>query len=446
MPNATHALQVWKSSNNGASWVRIVNDAAKAGYFMGCCLSAAGILHFVIEPWPVAGSLALYRLNLADDSFLTDDLAGPSGYMTGKPIMAAAYSDGRIMVSYRKTGVGFGYLIWNAGSWGAFQSVSADTLDPDWIVKENLGERMHLFAAKNLGAAAELYHVAIEAGGTVDTVQLLPTLSTAVQQGVGTGQPAISADDTQVLFPYVLASTDTLRALRAVPAANPVWSDELVPTSPWKLLSTVVTFGWYIPYAVATAGRMTVTFAAGVFPSYAGAQGWLYETHTDLLSGGWSTPTLVYQAPAGSLAISHWSIPLGGSDIGTVVGTLNAAQFFGAGTKYLALGVWFLGPVVPVLSVSCGNPPNGTVGVPYSHTIPYGPVSEFTTLSLSSGEQSVPSGLRMSGVGVISGTPTMPGDFPFTVRVTDSLGNFIEANCSIAILAVTSSGTGNVTR
>src|ERR1043166_341642 len=137
-PYASHALQVWKSADSGATWTRIINDTGKAGYFMGVCLSAAGILHFVVQPYPVPGNLALYRLDLnpGTPSFLTDDTGGPSGYAAGT-IMCAAYTSGRILISYRKTGTGWVFLSWNAGTWSSSTTISALSIDADWMLKES---------------------------------------------------------------------------------------------------------------------------------------------------------------------------------------------------------------------------------------------------------------------------------------------------------------------
>jgi predicted hotdog family 3-hydroxylacyl-ACP dehydratase len=50
----------------------------------------------------------------------------------------------------------------------------------------------------------------------------------------------------------------------------------------------------------------------------------------------------------------------------------------------------------------------------------------------------LPAGLTMSTGGVISGTPTVTGTFPYTVTVTDSAGNKGTFNCSVTVAAAPS--------
>jgi Putative Ig domain len=85
-------------------------------------------------------------------------------------------------------------------------------------------------------------------------------------------------------------------------------------------------------------------------------------------------------------------------------------------------------------SIFCASPPAGNVGVPYSHTFIWVGGDPPFTWSIISG--SLPPGLTLDPVaGVVSGTPTMAGAFPFTVGVTDSLGNTGSVSCSITIAA-----------
>jgi len=70
---------------------------------------------------------------------------------------------------------------------------------------------------------------------------------------------------------------------------------------------------------------------------------------------------------------------------------------------------------VPVAQVLQG----GIASIAYSETISVQGGSAPYSFTTSSG--SVPTGLTLnSSTGVISGTPTVPGTFPFTVKVTDA--------------------------
>ena len=73
----------------------------------------------------------------------------------------------------------------------------------------------------------------------------------------------------------------------------------------------------------------------------------------------------------------------------------------------------------PVITVG-GTPPAGTVGTPYSAALSASGGTAPYTFALSSG--SLPPGLTLSSTGTISGTPTTPGSFPFSVNATDANG------------------------
>lgn len=85
-------------------------------------------------------------------------------------------------------------------------------------------------------------------------------------------------------------------------------------------------------------------------------------------------------------------------------------------------------PIGPRLSWRCTTPwvngsplPAGEVSVPYSQALKgFGGTTPYTW-SLASGP--LPPGLTLDSSGMISGTPSQAGSFPFTVKITDKAGS-----------------------
>ena len=86
--------------------------------------------------------------------------------------------------------------------------------------------------------------------------------------------------------------------------------------------------------------------------------------------------------------------------------------------------------------IACGNPPNGTIGQPYSHTFPVTSGAPPFTFSIIAG--SLPPGLTLNAsTGVVSGIPTAGVFFPFTIHVVDINLNGSSVDCSITIAVPT---------
>lgn len=74
----------------------------------------------------------------------------------------------------------------------------------------------------------------------------------------------------------------------------------------------------------------------------------------------------------------------------------------------------------PAIALNPPTLPNGTVGTAYSQTITASGGTEPYTFSISAG--ALPTGVSLSSGGALSGTPSVPDNFNFTVTATDNLG------------------------
>ncbi|MCE7064202.1 putative Ig domain-containing protein [Dyadobacter sp. CY326] len=92
--------------------------------------------------------------------------------------------------------------------------------------------------------------------------------------------------------------------------------------------------------------------------------------------------------------------------------------------------------IVTNLALKGGFYPAGNIGDPYSKGIPAGlgasgGVGPYIYEAVTPAD--LPTGMTLSTTGTLSGTPTENGNFTFTVRVTDSEGNFVEDDFEIEI-------------
>ena len=91
----------------------------------------------------------------------------------------------------------------------------------------------------------------------------------------------------------------------------------------------------------------------------------------------------------------------------------------------------------PVLAITPASLPAGTQAAAYSQTLTASGGTTPSAWTVPSG--ALPAGVTLSGAGVLSGTPTVPGTYNFTARATDARACFVDRvySLSIACPAVT---------
>jgi len=131
-----------------------------------------------------------------------------------------------------------------------------------------------------------------------------------------------------------------------------------------------------------------------------------------------------------SFAITAGSLPAGLSlaSNGNLTGTATAGGTFNftvtatdssTGTgPYTGSRAYSLTVNAPTISVAPTTLPNGTVGSAYSQTISASGATTPYSFAITAG--SLPSGVSLASNGNLTGTPTAPGTFNFTVTATDS--------------------------
>jgi arabinan endo-1,5-alpha-L-arabinosidase len=115
-----------------------------------------------------------------------------------------------------------------------------------------------------------------------------------------------------------------------------------------------------------------------------------------------------------------------------VVATLSLLQSCGGGGSSASTGA-------TALTVAATSLPGGTVSASYSATLT-ATGGTGTGYEWSAPTGGLPAGLSLASSGLLSGTPTTPGSFTFTIEVTDSSAASATANLNLAI-----SGSGPLT-
>jgi hypothetical protein len=97
-------------------------------------------------------------------------------------------------------------------------------------------------------------------------------------------------------------------------------------------------------------------------------------------------------------------------------------------------GVWRTSVAKPAINLGCPLA-GGAVGAPYASAITAANFLPPITFAIGPGV--LPPGLVLNAAnGAVAGVPTAPGVFPFTVTMTDGMGNAAMLNCAIAIAGV----------
>ena len=210
----------------------------------------------------------------------------------------------------------------------------------------------------------------------------------------------------------------------AIPTPTPTPAGPTPTPTPQPLI--VITAGFACSNGVCTLGPGNVGTFFNEYVTSSGGQG--PTPYTWKLVAG--------SLPAGlSLARNFgvYSTQIAGTPAQTGTSTFTLQVTDGVGDTARQAFTLTIDPPVPLVITSGSCCPDGTVGTAY-HTnfFASGGVQPYTW-SIPSGQ--IPPGLKLaaSPPAGLSGTPTTPGTFTFTVRMTDSTGTHTDEPGSITI-------------
>jgi hypothetical protein len=167
------------------------------------------------------------------------------------------------------------------------------------------------------------------------------------------------------------------------------------------------------------------------------------QTFTQSGAFGTATFTTASTLPAG-LSLSTAGVlsgtPTAPGSFPIVVTVTDSAGCTGTGATYSL--------VIACQTITVTKPltTTGTVDAPFSQTFTQTGVGTHTPAVFTLNSGSLPTGLSLSTAGVLSGTPTVPGSFPITVKVTDANGCFgVSTTYTLVIACQTITVTNPVT-
>ncbi len=176
--------------------------------------------------------------------------------------------------------------------------------------------------------------------------------------------------------------------------------------------------------AVGDFGKLKKDAAGGHITahSYSGNVSWVLGMGdvrpVGAAASGVDTQGTITLTACGTVAISGTTFPTNGPAVGVfptiVTGSCSPSA------PSLPVGEPSLQVCCNVITITNPSVTSGSAGSPFSQTFTQSGAIGTATFSLNSG--TLPIGLTLAANGTLSGTPTVTGSFPITVKVTDSQG------------------------
>jgi hypothetical protein len=437
----TSQLFVWKSTDGGLTWAALdalngpVNGAGNNGpAWFSPCYDGASLIHVALQDW-ASNSVLLCDFDLVSETWgAVYGAGGPSteNYPYTNKMQAFARPGGAVLVVYEVEVAGPAQHCraaeWTGLAWLPFFSLetnmpvgTVNSYNPQSII--DASGAVHVVMACNTLLQSVAFYQKISPSNALTTFSTILTDADFVDFNSFHG--LCETPNALVLGNLDLAQN--VGVLLGTPASAPVVWVQVQDIDTPPVLSPNAT-----PFLVfdSVAARLHLCYVQN---DGNGLPTIIRHLFTDDLVtySGWTAETIFNPAGSGS----PLDFPGQYMDLPTFsVASLHVAFDAIEPISYLQQRYYFnfggAPPSPPV--ISCGAPPDGTVGTVYSHGFPV--VGGTAPLVFSIVAGALPPGLALdAATGTVFGTPTTAGPYPFTVQVTDAAALSSQAACSITV-------------
>jgi len=427
-------IQVWKSTDGGATWTAAGASQAcrnANGHFS----SSTGLFTFAFLDNSNAGSNNPVRLVQFDTS--TDTMGVPFGGVASQPSESAVHS-----VRVRSTGdivvvatdssganTSYNFSVFSGGAWAVSHQgfdITGNGNSKTVSTAIDNANRIHIIVSVSAGAAYNVDYWSLDSTNVITGPIVFGWVTASGMDQSSVPTIAVS-DAADTLYIANSRNGTEVRIFYGTPRSAPVWNGTFQGTLIGTIQAGDVMSSNGANITLGADGNLYIAVLHG--PGGAGEFVDEYKTPASSAPTVWTvTQNIIDEASTNPPSISFFSqARIHNNPIATQL-YFNGA-IAGSGITRFLLGL------SSALAVQCNNPPAGAAGAPYLSTFTGSGGTPPYTFAISAG--SLPPGLVLNpATGAVTGTPTFGGTYNFTVQITDSAAATATVNCSIAIAFV----------